>query len=103
MDLVNVAKTYAIVPVSKFLVGVVVRCSLTQCRLLKICSSKGVTASGNVYMGCNMEFSNVPLNFSVHAEQCLIASAQLHIILHLLPTMLVGWICTVLCNKVPPL
>lgn len=37
--------------------------------------SQGVGASGNIYLGCNMEFANVPLNFSVHAEQCLISSA----------------------------
>jgi len=61
VDLVNIAKTFAIVPVSEFLVGVV-----------------GVTPSGNVYMGCNVEFSNLPLNFSVHAEQCLIANLVRH-------------------------
>eukprot|EP01085_Mycamoeba_gemmipara_P003530 Mycagemm_TRINITY_DN9980_c0_g1::TRINITY_DN9980_c0_g1_i1::g.3530::m.3530 type:complete len:319 gc:universal TRINITY_DN9980_c0_g1_i1:1052-96(-) len=61
VDLVNIAKLFAVVPVSVFQVGVV-----------------GVTSSGNVYMGCNLEFGNLPLNFSVHAEQCLIANLLRH-------------------------
>lgn len=38
----------------------------------------GMTSSGNVYVGVNLEFLRMPLNNSVHAEQFLVANARLH-------------------------
>jgi len=35
-------------------------------------------ASDNIYMGVNVEFANCPLNYSVHAEQCVISNVAVH-------------------------
>mmetsp|Transcript_24924 Transcript_24924/g.45048 ORF Transcript_24924/g.45048 Transcript_24924/m.45048 type:complete len:353 (-) Transcript_24924:161-1219(-) len=51
----------AIPPISNFYVGAI-----------------GVGDSGNIYIGVNMEFPDVPLNFSIHAEQFVVVNAFLH-------------------------
>ena len=38
----------------------------------------GITDTGNVYFGVNLEFPGVPLNNSVHAEQFLVANLRMH-------------------------
>ena len=34
--------------------------------------------SGRVYLGANQEFKGLPLNFTIHAEQCAVVNALLH-------------------------
>ncbi|HTD37493.1 MAG TPA: cytidine deaminase [Candidatus Limnocylindrales bacterium] len=58
-ELLEAARSKAIVPVSGFAVGAVAR---------------GV--SGALYLGANLEFSGHPLNASVHAEQAAVANAM---------------------------
>jgi cytidine deaminase len=41
-------------------------------------SAVGLAGSGAVYVGVNLEFPGMPLNASVHAEQCLVANLLLH-------------------------
>lgn len=55
------ASTLARPPISQFHVGAV-----------------GMTPSGDIYMGVNLEFVHMPLNNSVHAEQFLIANLRHH-------------------------
>ena len=38
----------------------------------------GRGTSGKLYIGVNMELPGLPLNASIHAEQCLIANMVLH-------------------------
>jgi len=61
MELVMIASQFAVVPTSGFRVGAV-----------------GIAPSGNIYLGFNVELLNFPLNYSVHAEQCLIANVARH-------------------------
>lgn len=59
--LLGLAKLYshqAIIPFSNFGVGAV-----------------ALGESGTAYVGYNMEFTNVPLNFTIHAEQCSVINA----------------------------
>lgn len=39
------------------------------------CRAIGLGVSGRVYVGVNLEFPNLPLHHSVHAEQFLVANA----------------------------
>jgi cytidine deaminase len=59
LDLVPVARSYAIPPISHFFVGAV-----------------GLGASGALYFGANCEFSGEALSFTVHAEQAVVAAAM---------------------------
>jgi len=61
LRLVPLARSRAICPISNFHVGVT-----------------GLAGSGNVYLGTNVEFIGFPLNFSIHAEQCLISHIAFH-------------------------
>jgi len=61
LRLVPLATGRAICPISNFHVGVT-----------------GLAGSGNVYLGTNIEFVGFPLNFSIHAEQCLISHISFH-------------------------
>ena len=38
----------------------------------------GIGESGTLYVGCNLEFTNLPLYNSVHAEQFLLVNALHH-------------------------
>lgn len=38
----------------------------------------GLAGSGAIYLGVNLEFPGLPLNNSVHAEQCLVVNLLLH-------------------------
>ncbi|MGL6175456.1 MAG: cytidine deaminase [Vibrionaceae bacterium] len=60
LALLPVAAAYSVAPISKFYVGAICR---------------GV--SGNLYFGANMEFAEVSLQQTVHAEQSAIAHAWL--------------------------
>lgn len=42
------------------------------------CRAVGIGGSGNLYVGCNLEFANLPLYNSVHAEQFLLVNALHH-------------------------
>lgn len=57
--LAHFVKRFAITPVSTFDVGAV-----------------GLCADGDILLGVNIEFSGLPLMFSIHAEQCLISLAH---------------------------
>lgn len=59
--LLNFAKSYANAPISGFQVG-----------------AYALGASGRIYIGCNLEFSGVPLSSSLHAEQSAILNAWMH-------------------------
>ncbi len=59
LDLVPVARSYAIPPISNFSVGAV-----------------GLGVSGALYFGANCEFSGEALSFTVHAEQAVVAAAM---------------------------
>jgi len=61
LRLVPLATSRAICPISNFHVGV-----------------SGLASSGNIYLGTNIEFVGFPLNFSIHAEQCLISHLAFH-------------------------
>jgi cytidine deaminase len=61
LALVNLASIYAKTPISNYNVGAV-----------------AIGSSGNMYFGCNLEFSGQPLSFSVHAEQSAIMNAWMH-------------------------
>lgn len=56
--LVEPTRSLARTPISNFHVGAV-----------------GLGSSGRVFRGVNVEFSGLPLNFSIHAEQFLVANA----------------------------
>ena len=60
LQLLPLAASLALVPISNFYVGAIAR-----------------GGSGRLYFGANMEFANVQLNQSVHAEQSAIAHAWL--------------------------
>lgn len=57
--LLPVAKSYAVAPISQFMVGAI-----------------ALGASGNLYVGANQEFSHASLNQVIHAEQSAIANAH---------------------------
>jgi cytidine deaminase len=59
LDLIPVAKTFAIPPISNFFVGAVAHGS-----------------SGNLYFGANYEFPGLALSFSVHGEQAAVTEAM---------------------------
>jgi cytidine deaminase len=59
--LVDLAAAFAQVPVSGFQVGAV-----------------ALGGSGRIYFGANMEFLDMPLNASIHAEQSAVANAWMH-------------------------
>lgn len=59
--LLHFAKSFASAPISGFPVG-----------------AYALGASGRIYIGCNMEFSAVPLSCSLHAEQSVILNAWMH-------------------------
>lgn len=59
--LLELAKSYAVAPISGFRVGAFV-----------------VGKSGNIYLGANLEFAGAPLNASLHAEQSAILNAWMH-------------------------
>lgn len=59
--LVGVAANFAVTPISGKKVGAV-----------------ALGASGNIYLGANMEFVGVPLSSSLHAEQSAILHAWMH-------------------------
>ena len=67
MRLLPLAKQYAMVPVSRYLVGAV---------------AAGMPEPGSgeccLYLGANFEFVNAALSFSVHAEQCATNNAWLN-------------------------
>jgi cytidine deaminase len=58
LDLIPMAKTFAIPPISNFFVGVV-----------------ALGASGNLYFGANYEFPGHALSFSIHGEQAATVQA----------------------------
>ncbi|WP_445374311.1 cytidine deaminase [Photorhabdus tasmaniensis] len=58
--LLPLAAAYSLAPISHFNVGAIAR-----------------GESGNLYFGANMEFTNVPLQQTIHAEQCAITHAWL--------------------------
>eukprot|EP00889_Picochlorum_renovo_P007751 jgi/Picre1/34781/NNA_002247.t1 len=60
-SLITPASALARPPISTFHVGAV-----------------GIGGSGNLYVGCNLEFANLPLYNSVHAEQFLLVNALHH-------------------------
>jgi len=60
-NLIPLAQTYSITPVSQFKVGAVV-----------------LAASGAIYFGANLEFSQQALGQTVHAEQAAISNAWHH-------------------------
>jgi len=39
------------------------------------CRAAGIGGSGTLYVGCNLEFANLPLYNSVHAEQFFLVNA----------------------------
>lgn len=51
----------AVIPISHFKVGAI-----------------AVGATGNLYVGANQEYSSLPLNLTIHAEQSAVAMAHLH-------------------------
>ncbi|MBO5493516.1 MAG: hypothetical protein J5974_09330, partial [Pyramidobacter sp.] len=55
------AAELACVPVSGFRVG-----------------AAALGASGRVWLGANLEFAGLPLNFTVHAEQAAVLNARSH-------------------------
>ena len=59
--LVPIAQTFARPQISAYFVGVA-----------------ALGESGNIYLGCNLEFAGVPLNQAVHGEQFLIVNAFNH-------------------------
>eukprot|EP01126_Amoeba_proteus_P016666 TRINITY_DN1778_c0_g2_i8.p1 TRINITY_DN1778_c0_g2~~TRINITY_DN1778_c0_g2_i8.p1 ORF type:complete len:142 (+),score=18.47 TRINITY_DN1778_c0_g2_i8:380-805(+) len=58
-NLTQVIKQHALVPISGFKVGCAALCE-----------------SGNIYLGVNLEFENLPLFYSVHGEQFTISHLQ---------------------------
>ena len=61
ITLLDLAKTYARPPISKYYVGTVARGS-----------------SGDLYLGANIEFPGHSLGFSVHGEQAALSNAYMH-------------------------
>ncbi|KFK40334.1 hypothetical protein AALP_AA3G360600 [Arabis alpina] len=60
-SLVKPAQSYARPPISKFHVGAV-----------------GLGSSGRIFLGVNVEFPNLPLHHSIHAEQFLVTNLNLN-------------------------
>lgn len=60
-DLIPLAQTYSLAPISNFYVGAV-----------------ALGETGCIYLGANMEFSGLTLAQTVHAEQSVITNAWLH-------------------------
>ena len=60
-QLLPLAKTFSIHPISGFAVGAI-----------------AVGQSGNIYLGANIEFSGVPLHATIHAEQSALINARMH-------------------------
>jgi cytidine deaminase len=61
VDLLPLARTYSRPPISNYLVGAVAR-----------------GASGNLYLGANIEIPGHSLGFSVHGEQFALSNAYMH-------------------------
>jgi len=59
--ILELAKSFSVAPISGFHVG-----------------AFAIGVSGNIYLGANMEFSGVPLNASLHAEQSAVLNAWMH-------------------------
>lgn len=66
MQLLPVAQHYAVVPVSRYQVGVVAA------------GRRGADGVPALYFGANVEFSGIALNFTLHAEQCAVNNAWLN-------------------------
>lgn len=60
-EILQVAKQFSVAPISGFHVG-----------------ACAIGASGNIYIGANMEFSGAPLSASLHAEQSALVNAWMH-------------------------
>jgi len=61
VDLLPLARTYSRPPISNYLVGAIAR-----------------GASGNLYLGANIEIPGHSLGFSVHGEQFALSNAYMH-------------------------
>lgn len=61
LALLKMVSDTAVIPISHFKVGAI-----------------AVGATGNIYVGANQEYSSLPLNFAVHAEQAAVTMAHLH-------------------------
>lgn len=59
VHLISIAKSFARPPISNYWVG-----------------EAALGKSGNIYLGVNIEFLNLPLNAAIHGEQFLIANAR---------------------------
>lgn len=60
-ELIPVARIHAVAPISNYRVGVV-----------------GRGTSGDLYLGFNVEFPDLPLTSTVHAEQAVVVNAMAH-------------------------
>ncbi len=67
LQLVTLARAFAVVPVSGFAVGAVAQVGK---------SPDGT--GGDLFLGANMEFEGLSLNQSVHAEQAAVTNAWMH-------------------------
>lgn len=45
-----------------------------SCCAQRCCRAAGLGSSGRVFLGANLEFAGLPLNFSIHAEQFLLVN-----------------------------
>lgn len=59
VHLIPIAKSFARPPISNYQVG-----------------EAALGGSGNIYLGVNIEFLNLPLNAAIHGEQFLITNAR---------------------------
>lgn len=66
LELLPIAANYSIAPISKFEVGAIVRGETDQ-----------EMGYPSLYMGANLEFEGLPLNYSLHAEQAAVSNAWL--------------------------
>ncbi|ADE54829.1 cytidine deaminase [Coraliomargarita akajimensis] len=60
-ELLDLAQTFSVPPLSGFRVGAV-----------------AIGSSGHLYLGANLEFAGVPLSCSLHAEQSAVLNAWMH-------------------------
>src|SRR3990167_5076881 len=60
-ELVPTAKQFARPPISGYHVGIA-----------------GLGESGNIYLGVNIEFPYMPLNYTIHGEQFMVVNARMH-------------------------
>jgi cytidine deaminase len=67
LDLVEVAKCFALPPISGYAVGAIAQ---------GLADDGGAT--GALYVGANLEFAGLPLGYAVHAEQAALTNAWLH-------------------------